>query len=359
MGSKKNAPLYPDSELRLFPPSLSPALSPPPLHGAEVWQEELRAAFTRPAELLAFLGLDPNLADPTAARAFAFLVPRGFARLMRPGDPADPLLRQVLPLREEGWIPPGYTQDPVGDAQARDAPGLLRKYQGRALLVVTGACALHCRYCFRRHFPYAEEALIHDREQQALDALARDPDLTEVILSGGDPLMLDDARLEELLKRLSALGQVRRLRLHTRLPVVLPSRIGPRLCTLFATSPLPLVIVIHANHPRELSPEVVAALAALRQTGATLLNQSVLLRGVNADPDCLAALSEALFATGVLPYYLHQLDPVAGAAHFAVPPAEAGEILLRLRATLPGYLVPKLVQEVPGALSKLPLFERL
>lgn len=355
MGSEKNASLYPDSRPRPFPPSLSPPLSP----GAEVWQQEMRAAFTRPEELLAFLGLEPGLADRSAARAFTCLVPRGFARLMRPGDPADPLLRQVLPLSAEGLVQPGYTQDPVGDAQARGAPGLLRKYQGRALLVVTGACALHCRYCFRRHFPYAEAALIHDREQQALRALARDPGLTEVILSGGDPLMLDDSRLEALLQRLAALGQVRRLRLHTRLPVVLPSRVGPRLCALFAASRLPLVMVIHANHPRELSPEVGAALAALRQTGATLLNQSVLLRGVNADPDCLAELSEALFSAGVMPYYLHQLDPVAGAAHFAVPPAEAGEILLRLRAALPGYLVPKLVQEVPGAPSKLPLFERL
>lgn len=349
MGSKQNVPLYPDSGPRLFSPSPSPA--------GEVWQRELRAAFTRPDDLLLFLGLDLALADRAATRAFSCLVPRGFARLMRPGDPADPLLRQVLPLREEGQAQPGYTLDPVGDAQARDAPGLLRKYQGRALLVVTGACALHCRYCFRRHFAYGAEALIHDREQLALRTLAEQPDLTEVILSGGDPLMLDDARLAELFRQLRTLSQVRRLRLHTRLPVVLPSRISPRLCALFAASRLPLVIVIHANHPRELSPEVGAALAALRRTGATLLNQSVLLRGVNADPDCLAELSEALFAAGVMPYYLHLLDPVAGAAHFAVPIAEAREILHRLRAALPGYLVPKLVREVPGAPSKLPLFE--
>ena len=330
---------------------------PPAVSPGEVWRQAMRTAFTRPEELLTFLGLDPGLADRSAARAFPCLVPRGFARLMRPGDPADPLLRQVLPLREEGQTHPGYTLDPVGDAQARGAPGLLRKYRGRALLVVTGACALHCRYCFRRHFPYAAEALIHDHEQQALGALARDPDLTEVILSGGDPLMLDDARLADLLHQLGTLGQVRRLRLHTRLPVVLPSRISPRLCALFAASRLPLVIVIHANHPRELSPEVIEALAALRRAGATLLNQSVLLRGVNADPDCLIELSEALFAAGVLPYYLHLLDPVAGAAHFAVPVAEAREILLRLRAALPGYLVPNLVREVLGAPSKLPLFE--
>ena len=329
--------------------------SPPEQIRGEVWQRELRAAFTRPEALLAYLDLDPGLADRTAARDFSCLVPQGFARLMTPGDAADPLLCQVLPRREEELDHPGYTQDPVGDAQARGAPGLLHKYRGRALLVVTGACALHCRYCFRRHFPYAAETLVHDREQQALRTLARDPDLTEVILSGGDPLMLEDIRLEGLFQQLGTLGQVRRLRLHTRLPVVLPSRISPRLCTLFAASPLPLVIVIHANHPRELSPEVREALAALRRTGVTLLNQSVLLRGVNADPDCLAALSEALFAAGVMPYYLHLLDPVAGAAHFEVPVAEAREILVRLRAALPGYLVPKLVQELPGAPSKLPL----
>lgn len=321
----------------------------------EPWQRELRGAFTRPAELLTFLGLDPTLADRTAARSFPFLAPRGFASLMTPGDPADPLLRQVLPRAEEGRDHPGFTPDPVGDRQARRAPGLLAKYPGRALLVVTGACALHCRYCFRRHFPYDRESLIHDRDHIALSAISQDPTIREVILSGGDPLMLDDENLRALWHRLETLGQLRRLRLHSRLLVVLPSRVTPALLDLFTTSRLPLAIVIHANHPRELSGEVRETLVRLKGTGATLLNQSVLLRGVNDDPDCLAELSESLFAAGVLPYYLHLLDPVAGAAHFEVADAEAREILAGLRTLLPGYLVPKLVREIAGASSKVPL----
>ncbi|MBP8289929.1 MAG: EF-P beta-lysylation protein EpmB [Chromatiaceae bacterium] len=319
------------------------------------WKQELREAFTQPEALLGSLGLDPRLAAPAAARQFPFLVPRGFARLMVPGDPDDPLLRQVLPLAAELEEHPGYSADPVGDAPSRRATGLLRKYQGRALLLVTGACALHCRYCFRRHFPYARDTLVQDRDQAALALLARDPGITEVVLSGGDPLMLDDEGLAALFNRLTAIPHLRRLRLHTRLPVVLPARITPSLLALLAASRLPIALVIHANHAREVrGEEVHAALSALKATGATLLNQSVLLRGVNAEAASLADLSEALFAAGVLPYYLHRLDPVAGAAHFAVSLAEARAIMAKLRTELPGYLVPKLVRELPGGAYKEP-----
>lgn len=319
------------------------------------WKQELREAFTQPEALLQTLGLDPRLAAPAAARQFPFLVPRSFARLMIPGDPDDPLLRQVLPLATELEEHPGYSSDPVGDAQSRHATGLLRKYQGRALLLVTGACALHCRYCFRRHFPYARDTLVHDHDQSTLTLLAADPGITEVVLSGGDPLMLDDERLAALIDRLTAIAHLRRLRLHTRLPVVLPSRITPSLLALLSASRLPIALVIHANHAREVRGDAVrSALGALEATGATLLNQSVLLRGVNADAASLADLSEALFAAGVLPYYLHLLDPVAGAAHFEVPLAEARAIMARLRTELPGYLVPKLVREMPGGAYKEP-----
>ncbi len=328
---------------------------PPRTLGLAVpWKRELSDAFTQPEKLLTNLGLDPALAAQAAARQFPFLVPRGFARLMTPGDPADPLLRQVLPIAAELEQHPGYILDPVGDGQSRRATGLLQKYRGRALLLVTSACALHCRYCFRRHFPYGA-ALINDRDQAALTAIAADPGITEVVLSGGDPLMLDDERLAVLFDRLTAIAHVRRLRLHTRLPVVLPSRITPAFCTLLGGSRLRIAIVIHANHPRELSPQVRLALEAMKTAGATMLNQSVLLRGVNDDATSLADLSEALFEAGVLPYYLHLLDPVAGAAHFAVSLAEARAIMDRLRAEMPGYLVPKLVRELPGGVCKEPI----
>ncbi len=274
---------------------------------------------------------------------------------MIPGDPNDPLLRQVLPIAAELEEQPGFSKDPVGDEQSRRATGLLQKYQGRALVLVTGACALHCRYCFRRHFPYARDTLVHDRDQGAMAMLAGDLSITEVVLSGGDPLMLDDEHLAALLDRLTAIAHLRRLRLHTRLPVVLPSRITPSLCTLLSQSRLPIALVIHANHAREVCGDAVrGALGALNATGATLLNQSVLLRGINADAASLADLSEALFAAGVLPYYLHLLDPVAGASHFEVPLPEARTLMAELRRELPGYLVPKLVREMPGAAYKEP-----
>jgi len=258
-------------------------------------------------------------------------------------------------LAVEGEEHPGFTTDPVGDSQARRAPGLLQKYRGRALLLVTGACAVHCRYCFRRHYPYGEEALIHDPERAALGAIAADPSLREVILSGGDPLMLDDDRLQALLCSLAAIPQLRRLRLHSRLPVILPARITPGLLSLLRELRLRTTLVIHVNHGRELGLGAQTALGALAEAGVILLNQSVLLRGVNADSQCLIALSEALCNCRVLPYYLHLLDPVAGAAHFAVGLREARRLIRELRAELPGYLVPRLVREQAGAPNKVPL----
>lgn len=321
------------------------------------WKRELAAAFTRPQDLLDALGLDPGLLPGAlaASRGFRLLVPRGFAALMTPGDPHDPLLRQVLPLADELVPQPGYGPDPVGDLSAIRAPGLIQKYRGRALLIATGACAVHCRYCFRREFPYAGGSAHATRATSALEHLAADTHLHEVILSGGDPLLLDDEDLAVLIARLEAIPHLKRLRLHTRLPIVLPERISVRLCALLGTAGMQAVVVVHANHPRELGPAATLAIARLRAAGVVLLNQSVLLRGVNDDPRVLSTLSDALFAAGVLPYYLHLLDRVAGAAHFDVDEAKAVGLIDTLRRQLPGYLVPRLVREEAGRPCKTPV----
>ncbi len=322
------------------------------------WKEELRQAFTRPADLLGFLALPTDLADERRAagfREFRMLVPRGYAALMEQGNPDDPLLRQVLPVACERTDHPDFSTDPVGDAAATRGPGLLKKYQGRALLVTTPACAIHCRYCFRRHYPYAQESLGADAGSSAIAGIASDDTIREVILSGGDPLMLDDAHLQSLVAKLEAIPHVERLRLHTRLPVVLPARVTKALCGTLAQTRLQAVVVVHANHPRELSPAASGAVRLLREAGVALLNQSVLLRGVNDDPDTLSVLSDVLFRDGILPYYLHLLDRVQGAAHFEVPLTEALDLMAELRLRLPGYLVPRLVREDPGAGSKIAL----
>ena len=316
------------------------------------WQTALARAITDPAELLEAVGLGPQLlpAALAAARDFPLRVPRGFVTRMARGNPEDPLLRQVLPLDAELQSTPGYGPDPVGDLAARAGAGVLRKYHGRALLVATGACAVHCRYCFRRHFPYGQSGAAAGHWGEALARVGAD--VSEVILSGGDPLMLPDWRLEELVDGLRAFPQVRRLRIHSRLPVVLPERVDDGFVDWLARIPLQKVLVVHANHPHEIDASVSRAFARIRESGTTLLNQSVLLRGVNDDASSLAALSEALFAAGALPYYLHMLDPVQGAAHFEVGETVARSLMAQLAARLPGYLVPRLVREIPGADSK-------
>lgn len=317
-------------------------------------------AITSPEVLIEALGLDPALIDPAriAAARFRLLVPRGFVARMRRGDVNDPLLRQVLPLAAEGEHAANYTSDPLGERQALRAPGLLQKYRGRALLITTAACAVHCRYCFRREFPYSEQTGESTRFREAIEAVARDNSMEEVILSGGDPLSLSDARLAALTSSLAAIPHVRRLRVHTRQPVVLPSRVDAGLIDWLKGIPLPVVFVLHANHANELDADVRGACSRLRAAGVTLLNQSVLLSGVNDDAVVLAELSRQLFGAGVLPYYLHVLDRVRGATHFDVAEARAREIAGELAALLPGYLVPRLVREVAGAPAKVPLTPR-
>lgn len=321
------------------------------------WQQLWRDAIRDPAELLALLGL-PGLAPRVSAAAsaqFPMRVPRGFAARMRHGDPDDPLLRQVLPLDDEERRVPGFGLDAVGDLASRGGAGILHKYEGRALLVATGSCAIHCRYCFRRHFPYGEQTAAAGQWRESLDYLAADASISEVLLSGGDPLSLATPKLAEFTDALARLPHVRRLRLHTRLPVVLPERVDAELLAWLAGLRQQVVVVVHANHGNEIDPAVAGALAALRGAGATVLNQAVLLRGVNDSVAALSDLSERLFEAGVLPYYLHQLDRVAGSAHFEVPENESRRLHAGLAALLPGYLVPRLVREVAGAPAKLPV----
>lgn len=323
-----------------------------------VWQSALARSITDPAELLATVGLGAEWlpAAQAAAKLFPLRVPRGFVARMGQGDPYDPLLRQVLPLAAECLTAEGFRTDPVGDLAAMVVPGVLHKYQGRVLLTATGACAVHCRYCFRRHFPYAEANAAAAQWRAALEYIGGDDSITEVILSGGDPFTLSDRRLAELSRGLDAIAHLRRLRLHTRLPIVLPERVNDELLGWLMATRLKTVIVVHANHANEIDASVRAALGRLKSAGVELLNQSVLLRDINDSAEALARLSEALFEAGVLPYYLHLLDKVQGAAHFEVAEAAAQRLMAELDKRLPGYLVPRLVREVPGAPGKVSRF---
>ncbi len=318
------------------------------------WRRSLAAAIRTPEEL--WRVLDLPWADLPAAQAsaklFPVLVPRGFAALMRPGDLSDPLLRQVVPLIQEGEESPGFTPDPLAEGDCSPVPGLLHKYAGRALLVTTGACAVHCRYCFRRHFPYEAVSRSGRWWTEAVGHLENSPGIEEVLLSGGDPLTLPDGVLESLCADLESIPHLRRLRIHSRLPIVLPERIDGGFLAFLSRRRLPMVLVVHANHPRELSPEVVTACCRLKAAGVTLLNQSVLLRGINDSADVLVELSKALFEAGVLPYYLHALDRVQGVHHFQRSSSESAAMMAAMAARLPGYLVPKWVREEPGAPGK-------
>ncbi|WP_298609002.1 EF-P beta-lysylation protein EpmB [uncultured Thiothrix sp.] len=325
---------------------------------SSVWQRALASAVRDPFELIRLLELEGQGAEVSldAARQFRLLAPHSYIRRMKKGDWNDPLLRQVLPLSAEMQLTQGFVSDPVGDHVAMVTDGVLHKYQGRVLLVTTGACAIHCRYCFRRHFPYSEANPARDQWQEALDYIAGNSAITEVLLSGGDPLTLSDERLSSLCERIAAIEHVQRIRLHTRLPLVLPERIDERLLTWLSQLNKQVIMVIHANHANEFQDaEVQAGLKALREVGVLLLNQSVLLRGVNDSVPALAALSEALVAAKVTPYYLHSLDRVQGAAHFEVPESEAKLLIEQLRLIVPGYMVPQLVREVAGEGAKTPV----
>ncbi len=343
------------TELSGLPPSRSTSVTEAvPASGAGGdWHEQLAHAIRDPATLLQRLGLGSSL-DPRAAQAtrdFGVMVPEDFLSRMSPGDPQDPLLLQVLPCSDEA-APAGAPVDAVGDLVARRAPGLIHKYQGRALMISTGSCAVHCRYCFRRHYPYGDEPRRLDEWDEAIGVLAADETIDEVILSGGDPLMLTDARLDELITRLEEIQHLSRLRLHTRLPIVLPARVTETLVGRLSESRLRSVVVVHANHPAEIVGPCASALGRLVDAGLTLLNQSVLLARINDDTETLVELSRRLVDLGVIPYYLHQLDRVEGVGHFEVPETVGRRLVEEMRSRLPGYAVPRYVREVPGEVGK-------
>ena len=321
------------------------------------WQDELASAIRDPVELAVRLDLDPAVLDctPDAMAQFPLRVPRPYLARMRRGDAADPLLLQVLPTARELDQVPGYGSDPLREHAANPVPGLIHKYHGRVLLLASPACAIHCRYCFRRHFDYAANTPGRQQWHQALAYIRNDPSIAEVIYSGGDPLAASDTMLAWLTGQIEAIPQVRRLRIHTRLPVVIPARIDQAFLHWFGSSRLERTLVLHINHANEIDREVAAAVQRLRDCGVTVLNQSVLLAGINDCGERLVELSERLFSAGILPYYLHLLDPVAGAAHFAVTRERAIALHQGLLARLPGYLVPRLVQELQGHPHKLPL----
>jgi EF-P beta-lysylation protein EpmB len=332
-----------------------------PAWHTEDWQRQLSGAITSVDELWALLELPAGdlTAAREAARQFPLKIPRGFVAKMERGNPADPLLRQVLAHGDELLDVPGYVTDPLGENAANPLPGVLHKYASRVLVVAGSACAVHCRYCFRRHFPYGDNGFPQSRLEELVAYLAAHPEVNEVIFSGGDPLVTSNQRISQWLVRLGQLPGVRRVRFHSRTPVVIPERLDEGLLDAFVTSSLPVILVLHANHPREIDSRLTDALAPFRRGGVTLLNQSVLLAGVNDDTDVLAELSEALFSAGVLPYYLHVPDRVTGAAHFDRGDETAVAIYRELMGRLPGFLLPRLAREVPGESSKrliLPTF---
>jgi EF-P beta-lysylation protein EpmB len=332
-------------------------ISPFPPVQITPWQRAMKEAVREPRELCRLLGLPAEVEEAAvrAARLFPLFAPRDFVVRMERSNPDDPLLRQVLPLDAEFESPEGFSDDPVGDLAAAKAPALLHKYRGRALLIATGACAVHCRYCFRRHFLYEQTPPSLSVWNDALDVVAADSSIREVILSGGDPLTIVDPLLAELAQCVAAVPHVTRLRIHTRLPIMIPKRINDDLLDWLRGTRLVPTVVIHANHPAELQDTAADAIGRLVDAGVPVLNQSVLLRGINDDHETLVALSERLVELRAMPYYLHQLDRVHGASHFEVPIARGLELIAGLQARLPGYAVPRYVREEAGAANKIPL----
>lgn len=322
------------------------------------WQEELIQSIRDPEALLEYLHLPMELLPQTQAASalFELRAPRPYLDRIVKGDRHDPLLRQILPLGEELVLTPGYSADPLQEADSNPTQGLVHKYHGRVLLIAAPNCAINCRYCFRREFPYEDNNPSRQQWQQVFAQLRADSSIREVIFSGGDPLANSDRQLQWMVDQLAEIPHIHRLRVHTRLPIVIPQRITEETLRWLADSRLQSVMVLHTNHPNEVDAQVIDTIARLRRAGVTVLNQAVLLKGVNDDLEIQVALSETLFAAGVLPYYLHLLDKVQGAAHFEVADADAIRLHQYMQARLPGFLVPKLTREEPGALNKTLVF---
>jgi EF-P beta-lysylation protein EpmB len=320
------------------------------------WQKELASSFVSPAELLKYLQLNPDefIEDMKARELFPMRVPVPFAQKMEKGNVDDPLFKQVFTQAEEFIEASGFVSDPLQEHD-NHVEGLLHKYESRALLIVRGGCAVNCRYCFRRDFPYAGNSINKAGWLKILGYLKQDTKINEVILSGGDPLMAKDDFLSWLVTQIESIPTITRIRIHTRLPVVIPSRITPELIEWFTRSRLKPVMILHINHANEIDATIIEKMKLLRQAGVTLLNQAVLLKGINDDATSQVALSESLFDAGVLPYYLYMLDKVRGASHFDIEEAQAKRIVRELIKRLPGFLVPKLVREIGGQPGKTPI----
>lgn len=318
------------------------------------WQEQLINILTSPEELCELLDLPTEYLAPAikSAQQFPLRVPHPYLQRIQKGNPRDPLLRQVLPLGEELHVTEGFSNDPLEESNSNPAPGVIHKYHGRVLFIGAQQCAIHCRYCFRRHFDYQLNTPSRTQWIEAINYVRARTEIDEVILSGGDPLSVSDKQFCWLLRQIEQLPHIKRLRIHTRLPIVVPNRVTDELLNAIKRSPKKTVFVVHCNHPQEIDAEVEFALNQLKNTGTTLLNQTVLLKNVNDSAITLSSLSKKLFHCGVLPYYLHLLDRVAGTAHFEVNEPEARALHVRLQSILPGYLVPKLVREEPGAKQK-------
>ncbi|MGB9191277.1 MULTISPECIES: EF-P beta-lysylation protein EpmB [unclassified Acinetobacter] len=329
------------------------------LYQEQNWQSQLSDLITDPLELLETLQLSPDQllsGAILASEKFKLRVPRAFVGKMSIGDPLDPLLLQVLPHHLELEDHPGFVTDPLGEEQANQQPGVLHKYKSRFLLTLTGACAVHCRYCFRRHFPYQENLPKNEDWLNIKQYIQNQPDINEVILSGGDPLTLSNRKLALWIERLESMPQIKFLRIHSRVPIVIPNRVDEELISLLKNSRLRIILVVHSNHAAELDEFTCSKLSALVQHQITVLNQAVLLKGVNNSAQPLVDLSYRLFEAGVMPYYLHVLDKVKGAHHFDLSPEEINLIYKEVLENLPGYLVPKLVREIAGEKNKTPLF---
>lgn len=319
------------------------------------WQTQLSTAISSVDELLSLLELEHLSAEIYVPSHFVLRVPRAFVAKMKVGDANDPLLKQVLPDKKEQLAVKGYVADPLAENSQNPTKGLLHKYQSRVLFTVTGACAIHCRYCFRQHFDYQANLPTTDAQDAIIDYIHEHPEINEVILSGGDPLSVSNRRLFHWLDTLEAIPQLTTIRLHTRLPVVIAERLDEALLERLANSRCQIVMVIHCNHANEIDEITAQYLQRARAAGITLLNQTVLLRDINDDIDTQVALSKRLFAAGVMPYYLHLLDKVAGGAHFDIAERSAIELHWLLLEQLPGYLVPKLVRELPNRAFKVPI----
>lgn len=324
------------------------------INAIDCWQSQLTSAITSPKQLLTMLKLDTSLLPAAfeASQNFKLKAPLSYVKRIKQGDINDPLLKQILPIDAECLEVEGYGKDPLQEWSQNPTDGVIHKYQGRLLLIVSGACAINCRFCFRRHFPYEDNRLSRDSLQKAIDYIAADTSISEVIFSGGDPLANSDKRLSAIISQLNMIPHLDTLRVHTRLPIMIPERVTDELITLLSTQRLKSVVVLHCNHSNEINEEVQRAIQKMAQVGITLLNQTVLLKGINDSADSLLALNKKLFHASVLPYYLHLLDPVQGAAHFDVKEPKAIEIMQQLSAKSPGYLVPKLVREIAGKPNK-------